>query len=86
MTLTRAEIEELAGPLDNQLMAEIAAIDATAADLARALAWLEADEALINDGNHLPTGKVAELISILETVDDDEGYFVPDSSAAENLT
>lgn len=86
MTLTRAEIEELAGPLDNQLMAEIAATDATAADLARALAWLEADEALINDGDHLPTGKVAELISILETVDDDEGYFAPDSSAAENLT
>lgn len=86
MTLTRAEIEELAGPLDNQLMAEIAATDATAADLARALAWLDADEALINDGDHLPTGKVAELISILETVDDEDGYSAPGSSAAKNLS
>lgn len=85
MTLTRAEIEAIAGPLDSQLIAEIVAIEATAADLARALAWLEADEALINRGDPLPAGKVAELISILETVHDDEEFARPNLSVAENL-
>ncbi|WMT88103.1 hypothetical protein NO932_05705 [Pelagibacterium sp. 26DY04] len=81
MALTREEIERLLGPIDNQLAAEIAATDATAADLAKALAWLQSDEALVNDGDHLPTGKVAELIGILETADDDEGYSAPIQSA-----
>lgn len=77
MTLTRSEIENMVGPIDNQLAAEIAATDATAADLAKAMAWLQADEALVNDGDHLPIGKVAELIGILETTDDEEGYAPP---------
>lgn len=81
MALTREEIERLLGPIDNQLAAEIAASDATAADLAKALAWLQSDEALVNDGDHLPTGKVAELIGILETADDEEGYSAPIPSA-----
>jgi hypothetical protein len=74
MTLNRAEIERVLGPVDNHLAAEISATEATAAELAKAVAWLEADEALVNDGDHLPTGKVAELIGILETADEDEGY------------
>ncbi|WP_421950851.1 hypothetical protein [Pelagibacterium sp.] len=77
MTLTRAEIERVLGPIDEHLAAEIAATEATTADLTTALAWLEADEARVNEGDHLPTGKVAELIGILETADDEEGYSVP---------
>lgn len=74
MAITREEIEQLLGPIDNQLAAEIAATDASAAELAKALAWVQSDEALVNDGGHLPTGKVAELIGILETADDEDGY------------
>jgi hypothetical protein len=74
MAITREEIEQLLGPIDNQLAAEIAATDASAAELAKALAWIQSDEALVNDGDHLPTGKVAELIGILETADDEDGY------------
>lgn len=77
MALTKLEIERTLGPIDPHLAAEIAAVDATVADLVKALAWLEADEALVNDGDHLPTGKVAELIGILETADDDEGFDAP---------
>ena len=74
MAITREEIEQLLGPIDNQLAAEITATDASAAELAKALAWVQSDEALVNDGDHLPTGKVAELIGILETADDEDGY------------
>lgn len=77
MAITRDEIERMLGPIDNQLAAEIAATDATGTDLAKALAWLQSDEALVNDGDHLPTGKIAELIGILETADDEEGYTAP---------
>lgn len=77
MTLTRGEIERVLGPIDEHLAAEIAAIEATEADLTRALVWLEADEARLNEGDHLPTGKVAELIGILETADDEDGYSIP---------
>jgi len=81
MAIKRDEIERMLGPIDNQLAAEIAATDATATDLAKALAWLQADEALVNDGDHLPIGKVAELIGILETADDEEGYTAPVTGA-----
>ncbi|AEQ50843.1 hypothetical protein [Pelagibacterium halotolerans] len=79
MTLTRSEIERVLGPIDEHLAAEISATEATTADLTMALAWLEADEARVNEGDHLPTGKVAELIGILETADDEEGYALPPS-------
>ena len=71
MAITRDDIERMLGPTDNHLAAEIAATEASAADLAKALAWLQADEALVNEGDHLPTGKVAELIGILETGDEE---------------
>eukprot|EP00873_Tetraselmis_striata_P032747 jgi/Tetstr1/453011/TSEL_040047.t1 len=77
MTLTRSEIERVLGPIDEHLAAEIAATEATEVDLTKALAWLDADEARVNEGDHLPTGKVAELIGILETADDEDGHSLP---------
>ena len=71
MAISRDDIERVLGPIDNHLAAEIASTEASTTDLAKALAWLQADEALVNGGDHLPTGKVAELIGILET-DDEE--------------
>ena len=83
MAMTRKEIERLLGPTDSQLAAEIVATDANSADLAKALTWLQSDEALVNDGDHLPTGKVAELIGILETIDDEDGIAAPAASASD---
>ena len=83
MAMKRKEIERLLGHTDSQLAAEIVATDANSADLAKALAWLQSDEALVNDGDHLPTGKVAELIGILETIDDEDGIAAPAASASD---
>lgn len=83
MALTRDEIERILGPIDNHLAAEIAAIEATPAELSNALSWLQADEARVNEGDHLPTGRVAELIGILETADEEDGYTPRASQAAD---
>lgn len=72
MALTRSEMERLVGPVDNQLAAEIVRTDATADELARAMAWIHADEALVNDGQHLPSGRVAELVALLAPPEDDD--------------
>lgn len=65
MSLTRDEIIAVLGPSDEELLAEIIATGASAADLAEAWAWLNADDALIQEGRAPPTGKVAELIDLL---------------------
>lgn len=73
MALTRRDIEKMLGPVDNQLAAEIARTGADAADLAQALSWLHSDEARINEGAHMPTGVVAELVDLLEAAEDEDG-------------
>lgn len=73
MAMSRTDIEKMLGPVDNQLAAEIARTDASAADLAQALSWLHSDEARVNDGAHMPTGVVAELLDLLEVVEDEDG-------------
>lgn len=72
MAMTRSEMERLLGPVDNQLAAEIAQTDATADELARAMAWIHAEDALVNDGERLPSGRVAELIAILTPPEEED--------------
>ena len=71
MGINRNDIERMLGRIDDHLASEIVATEAGPADLAKALAWLQADEIPADDSDCLPTGKVAELIGILET-DDNE--------------
>lgn len=66
MVITRSDMEKILGPVDDQLATEILSVGATAEELARALFWVNADEAFVNDGAHMPAGRVAELIEILE--------------------
>src|SRR4051794_31707802 len=66
MKMTRDEITHVLGPIDEQLMAELLTTSATAAELAEAQGWVSSDERLINEGRHLPIGRVADLIAILE--------------------
>jgi hypothetical protein len=63
--LTREEVHSVIGPADEVTVAEIAATQATLEELTRAWAWINSDEALINDGRPLPSGRVAELIELL---------------------
>ncbi|EUB99941.1 hypothetical protein PMI07_006222 [Rhizobium sp. CF080] len=63
------EITTILGPVDEALIAEINQTGASAGELAEAWAWLNADEALVNDGRSLPSGRVADLVSLLEAAD-----------------
>jgi len=67
--LTKDAIARVLGPVDEDLAAQLVGTGATEAELLEAHAWLISDEALINEGQHLPTGRVAELIDILRVLD-----------------
>ncbi len=71
MPLTASEVEAVLGPTDEAMIAQIIATGATLADLAEAWAWINNDEALINEGRPLPTGKVAELCALLDEPEED---------------
>ena len=53
------EITAILGPTDEALAAAINASGASPAELAQAWAWINADEALVNDGRSLPSGIIA---------------------------
>ncbi|MCJ9670501.1 MULTISPECIES: hypothetical protein [unclassified Neorhizobium] len=71
MDLSSENVIAVLGPVDETLVADILATGASVRDLAEAWAWVNADEALMNEGRKLPTGKVAELVDLLE-IDDEE--------------
>jgi hypothetical protein len=74
--LTRDDVIKAVGPIDDVTIAEIIGTGATADELAEAQAWIVNDEALLNAGKPLPSGRVRELIDILAELepseDDDE--------------
>jgi hypothetical protein len=55
--LTRKDVVELFGELDDIAVADIIATGATWQELAEAQTWLADDEALINAGKHLPSAR-----------------------------
>jgi hypothetical protein len=65
MALTRGDVLSVIGPADEILVAEIIATEATTEELAQAWAWVNNDEALINEGRPLPSGRTAELVELL---------------------
>jgi hypothetical protein len=71
-SLTRKDIIATLGPLDDSVVAEILATGATPEELAQARAWLANDEALINSGKPLPTGRTADIIDILAAQEQEE--------------
>lgn len=65
MPLTRDQVTEICGRLDDQRTADIIATGATPAELTEARVWLASDDYL---GGHLgrqPTGRVGRLVEIL---------------------
>lgn len=71
MAMTAQEITAIIGPADEQLLSEIMLTGATAEELAQAWAWVNSDDVLIDAGQTLPGGKIAELIELLELIDDE---------------
>jgi hypothetical protein len=73
--LTYAEVVAALGPIDDLLIGEILAVGASSEEFARARAWLANDEAPINAGESLASGRVARLINLLESL---EAELTPD--------
>jgi hypothetical protein len=67
--LTRADVQSVLGPSDDAVIAEIVATGTSLQELEQAWAWVNSEEALINEGRSLPIGRIAELIEILATQD-----------------
>jgi hypothetical protein len=76
-TLTRDEVVTILGPVDDGIITEVIATEATLKELVEAQAWIANDEAPMNEGRPLASGRVGRLVEILADQDDDE----PDSVA-----
>lgn len=70
--LTRDGITSVLGQVDDHLAAEVVGTGATLEELVEAKAWISNDEAMINSGHHLATGRVGTLVRILMRADEDD--------------
>jgi len=73
---THKDVMTMLGPLDDAVVAGIIATGATVEELAQARAWLTDDEALINSGKPLPSGRVADIIEIMAAQEQEEDELV----------
>ena len=71
-SLTHKDVMTMLGPLDDAVVAGIIATGATVEELAEARAWLINDEALINSGKPLPSGRVADILEIMAAQEQEE--------------
>jgi hypothetical protein len=70
-SLTREQVIAAVGAVDEIVLAEIIEMGATAEELAEAVAWSTNDEALINSGRPLATGRVGRLVELLARDEED---------------
>jgi hypothetical protein len=64
--ITRDDAIKALGSADDVVIAEMIGTGATIDELAEAQAWMANDEPLVNAGKPLPSGRVGELVEILE--------------------
>jgi hypothetical protein len=69
--VTREDVKAVIGPVDEMILSEIIGMGATAEELAEAAAWVGNDEALINSGRPLATGRVGRLVELLARESED---------------
>ncbi len=67
--LTREEVIEVAGPLDDGRILQIIETGASKDELLEAFTWLSADDALARGLHREPHGRIAQLCEILERPD-----------------
>jgi hypothetical protein len=77
LTLTADDVRAVLGPVDDSLVAEVLAIGASREELVEAYAWITNDEAPMNVGRPLASGRVAQLIDVLEAAVEDEPTVSP---------
>ena len=69
--LTRDEILSALGPVEDTLVSDILTTGASSEEFVQARSWLANDEAPINAGEPLASGRVARLMELLETLEED---------------
>ncbi|HKA71097.1 MAG TPA: hypothetical protein VKE26_04785 [Xanthobacteraceae bacterium] len=70
--LTRDDVVAVLGRVDDVTIAEIIVIGASREELAEASAWLANDEPLMQTGRPRASGRVARLVEILASRQEDE--------------
>ena len=55
--------------VDDAVVAGLVGMGVTAEELAEARTWVESDEALVNSGKPLPSGRVGQIVELLSTID-----------------
>jgi hypothetical protein len=69
--LTREDVLSVVGPVDEVMITDLISTQATLEELSRAWAWVNSDEALMNEGRPLPIVRTAELVELLTSQDDE---------------
>lgn len=69
--MTRDQVIEICGRLDDMKIAMIIATGANPAELMEARVWLGSDDYLAGDLGRSPTGRVARLVDLLRQDDSD---------------
>ena len=70
--LNRKDVIQTIGDVDDVTVANIIATGATAQELSEAQSWVVNDEALLNTGRPLPTGRIGQLIEIIRAKEEDD--------------
>ncbi len=71
-SLTRKDVLEAIGDVDDVTAAGIIATGATMQELAEAQAWVVNEEALLNAGRPLPTGRIGQLLEFIRAKEQEE--------------
>jgi len=79
--ITRDDAINAVSGADDIVIAQIIGTGATVDELAEAQAWIANDEPLMNAGRPLPSGRVGELVEILNELAADEDDGKPDANA-----
>jgi hypothetical protein len=69
--LTREQVIDVCGRLDDMRIADIIATGADTAELMEARVWLASDDYLAGDLGRSPNGRVARLVEILRADQED---------------
>lgn len=66
--LTAEEIRRIVGSVGDKTAADILATDPRQGELLEAVAWVHADDAMMDELRPLPSGRVGTLVEILKPV------------------
>jgi hypothetical protein len=72
MSLSYEQLIKALRDTDQAALADILAMGVTPEELAKAQAWITNDEALINSGKTLASGRLSRLVEILTSIEDDD--------------